>query len=190
MSAQDKLVPTGSQTVGPYFRIGLEYLIGSAPDTDPTTAITIHGRVLDRLARPARAGQPPRAAATGRGPARRAADRRRRGRRGARRGAGRRHAEGRHRRQGRRRCREYSPIESARIGRVYLPGHHGLFASWLRGFLDDPFRAVSRTGIARPRRRGAPRPVAGIASWRSCLRRARASSRPPWRPRTTSSTRR
>ncbi|UWZ85572.1 protocatechuate 3,4-dioxygenase subunit alpha [Occallatibacter riparius] len=47
MSAEPQLIPASSQTVGPYFRIGLEYM------TDPTEAaekdtITIRGRVLDR----------------------------------------------------------------------------------------------------------------------------------------------
>jgi protocatechuate 3,4-dioxygenase, alpha subunit len=48
MNAEHRLIPTSSQTVGPYFRIGLEYLIASAPDADPATAVTIHGSVLDR----------------------------------------------------------------------------------------------------------------------------------------------
>jgi protocatechuate 3,4-dioxygenase alpha subunit len=43
-------VPAGSQTVGPYFRIGLEYLLERTPaltlDTPGTIEIT--GRVLDR----------------------------------------------------------------------------------------------------------------------------------------------
>lgn len=47
MSIKPKSIPTSSQTVGPYFRIGLEYLIDRAP-APPATAITIHGRVLDR----------------------------------------------------------------------------------------------------------------------------------------------
>ena len=41
-----KLVPTASQTVGPYFRIGLEYLCGS-PESNGTTGTTVRGRVLD-----------------------------------------------------------------------------------------------------------------------------------------------
>jgi protocatechuate 3,4-dioxygenase alpha subunit len=50
MSTEPKLIPTGSQTVGPFFRIGLEHLIGSAVSTErvgPVT-ITIRGQVLDR----------------------------------------------------------------------------------------------------------------------------------------------
>ncbi len=44
-----KLVPSSSQTVGPYFRIGLEYLAGE-PARGATTreTVTILGRVLDR----------------------------------------------------------------------------------------------------------------------------------------------
>ena len=43
-------IPAGSQTVGPYFRIGLEYLIERTPSLTLDTAgtIEIHGRVLDR----------------------------------------------------------------------------------------------------------------------------------------------
>jgi len=43
-------VPAGSQTVGPYFRIGLEYLMERTPPLTLDTAgtIEIHGRVLDR----------------------------------------------------------------------------------------------------------------------------------------------
>jgi len=42
--------PSSSQTVGPYFRIGLQALIGQAPAIDARAAerITISGRVLDR----------------------------------------------------------------------------------------------------------------------------------------------
>ena len=47
MSTENRLIPASSQTVGPYFRIGLEYLISSAPAIDAATAITIHGRVID-----------------------------------------------------------------------------------------------------------------------------------------------
>lgn len=48
MSTGTRLIPTSSQTVGPYFRIGLEYLIADAPQADPATAVTVQGRVLDR----------------------------------------------------------------------------------------------------------------------------------------------
>lgn len=41
-------IPFGSQTVGPYFRIGLEYLIEQMAETDIEDAIEIRGRVLDR----------------------------------------------------------------------------------------------------------------------------------------------
>jgi protocatechuate 3,4-dioxygenase alpha subunit len=48
-----KMVPSGSQTVGPYFRIGLEYLIGQAPlDHSPIDTIELHGTVLDRDGEP------------------------------------------------------------------------------------------------------------------------------------------
>ena len=50
MSLEPKLIPTGSQTVGPFFRIGLEHLIDSAAPTERAglDAITIRGQVLDR----------------------------------------------------------------------------------------------------------------------------------------------
>jgi len=48
MSTQSKFIPTSSQTVGPYFRIGLRHLIECAPDSVTAGAVTIHGRVLDR----------------------------------------------------------------------------------------------------------------------------------------------
>ena len=43
-------IPASSQTVGPYFRIGLEYLIERAPEvtTGAEGTIEIRGRVLDR----------------------------------------------------------------------------------------------------------------------------------------------
>ena len=49
MSAEPKLIPTSSQTVGPYFRIGLERLIGCSQcvEADDAGKITIRGRVLD-----------------------------------------------------------------------------------------------------------------------------------------------
>ena len=41
-------IPSSSQTVGPYFKIGLEYLIDRMADVDVEGAIEIRGRVLDR----------------------------------------------------------------------------------------------------------------------------------------------
>jgi protocatechuate 3,4-dioxygenase alpha subunit len=43
-------IPASSQTVGPYFRIGLEYLVNrnSVPDVVSAGMIEIRGRVLDR----------------------------------------------------------------------------------------------------------------------------------------------
>jgi protocatechuate 3,4-dioxygenase alpha subunit len=43
-----KLTPSGSQTVGPFFRIGLEHLCatGAKPDENSET-ITVYGKVLD-----------------------------------------------------------------------------------------------------------------------------------------------
>jgi protocatechuate 3,4-dioxygenase alpha subunit len=50
MTEESRLIPAGSQTVGPFFRIGLEYLIERAPAHEAETAerIEIRGRVLDR----------------------------------------------------------------------------------------------------------------------------------------------
>lgn len=50
MSRGEARIPTGSQTVGPYFRIGLECLMERTPAITVNTAetIEIHGRVLDR----------------------------------------------------------------------------------------------------------------------------------------------
>jgi protocatechuate 3,4-dioxygenase, alpha subunit len=50
MTEDSRLIPAGSQTVGPFFRIGLEYLIDRAPalDADIAGRIEIRGRVLDR----------------------------------------------------------------------------------------------------------------------------------------------
>jgi protocatechuate 3,4-dioxygenase, alpha subunit len=47
-------IPAGSQTVGPYFRIGLEYLIERTPllTLDTAGTIELHGRVLDRDSAP------------------------------------------------------------------------------------------------------------------------------------------
>jgi protocatechuate 3,4-dioxygenase alpha subunit len=42
-----KLVPTASQTVGPYFRIGLQHLCRAAESTTETESFNVHGRVLD-----------------------------------------------------------------------------------------------------------------------------------------------
>jgi len=50
MSTETSRVPASSQTVGPYFRIGLEYLLERAPELavgSPET-IELRGRVLDR----------------------------------------------------------------------------------------------------------------------------------------------
>jgi protocatechuate 3,4-dioxygenase alpha subunit len=47
MSIEPKFIPASSQTVGPFFRIGLERLMDCAPAND-SAAVTIHGRVLDR----------------------------------------------------------------------------------------------------------------------------------------------
>ena len=44
-----KLVPSGSQTVGPFFSIGLEYLVAQAPVNESSVdTIEIRGKVLDR----------------------------------------------------------------------------------------------------------------------------------------------
>jgi len=44
-----KLVPSGSHTVGPFFTIGLEYLVGHAPVNESSIdTIEIRGKVLDR----------------------------------------------------------------------------------------------------------------------------------------------
>jgi protocatechuate 3,4-dioxygenase, alpha subunit len=50
MKDDSRLIPAGSQTVGPFFRIGLEYLIDRAPalDADLAGRIEIRGRVVDR----------------------------------------------------------------------------------------------------------------------------------------------
>jgi protocatechuate 3,4-dioxygenase alpha subunit len=50
MTGDVRLIPAGSQTVGPFFRIGLEYLIDRAPGIEANTAgrIEIRGLVLDR----------------------------------------------------------------------------------------------------------------------------------------------
>jgi protocatechuate 3,4-dioxygenase, alpha subunit len=50
MSVEPKLVPTSSQTVGPFFRIGLDYLMDSSSSPEPASrsTITIRGQVLDR----------------------------------------------------------------------------------------------------------------------------------------------
>ena len=53
MSTETTLTPSGSQTVGPYFRIGLEYLLERAPEiANPEAAIEIRGRVIDRDGNP------------------------------------------------------------------------------------------------------------------------------------------
>src|SRR5579859_2765430 len=43
-----KLIPASSQTVGPFFRIGFDYLAEQAPAPDGSGSIEIHGQVLDR----------------------------------------------------------------------------------------------------------------------------------------------
>jgi protocatechuate 3,4-dioxygenase alpha subunit len=50
MTDNSRLIPAGSQTVGPFFCIGLDYLIDRAPviDADIAGRIEIRGRVLDR----------------------------------------------------------------------------------------------------------------------------------------------
>jgi protocatechuate 3,4-dioxygenase alpha subunit len=50
VSAEVKLIPTSSQTVGPYFRIGLRHLAECDPEARPEnrSTITISGSVLDR----------------------------------------------------------------------------------------------------------------------------------------------
>jgi protocatechuate 3,4-dioxygenase alpha subunit len=50
MMVDSRLIPAGSQTVGPFFCIGLDYLIDRAPTlhTDMAGRIEIRGRVLDR----------------------------------------------------------------------------------------------------------------------------------------------
>ncbi len=50
MGVDRKLIPASSQTVGPYFRIGLEYVIDRMAEVDAEAGdwIVIRGRVLDR----------------------------------------------------------------------------------------------------------------------------------------------
>lgn len=54
MSVEEKMIPAGSQTVGPYFRIGLQYLIDrmEARQAGIPGAISIQGRVLERDGNP------------------------------------------------------------------------------------------------------------------------------------------
>jgi protocatechuate 3,4-dioxygenase alpha subunit len=49
MTASAKLIPTSSQTVGPYFSIGLQDLIDRTPELQEGSreCISIHGQVLD-----------------------------------------------------------------------------------------------------------------------------------------------
>ena len=49
MTTSAKLIPTSSQTVGPYFRIGLQYMLDRCVAVGAGTAgnIEIRGRVLD-----------------------------------------------------------------------------------------------------------------------------------------------
>jgi protocatechuate 3,4-dioxygenase alpha subunit len=49
MSTPERAIPTGSQTVGPYFKIGLDYLAERAVSRDDAAGtVEIRGRVLDR----------------------------------------------------------------------------------------------------------------------------------------------
>jgi len=50
MEVETSGIPAGSQTVGPYFRIGLEYLLDRTPTMmlEATRTIQLRGRVLDR----------------------------------------------------------------------------------------------------------------------------------------------
>lgn len=50
MSGEPKWIPSSSQTVGPYFRIGLDYLIDRMAEVDAGAeeVIEVRGRVLDR----------------------------------------------------------------------------------------------------------------------------------------------
>jgi protocatechuate 3,4-dioxygenase, alpha subunit len=49
MMSDERFVPTGSQTVGPYFKIGLDYLAERTTVIDAASGeIEIRGRVLDR----------------------------------------------------------------------------------------------------------------------------------------------
>jgi protocatechuate 3,4-dioxygenase, alpha subunit len=50
MGAETKLIPASSQTVGPYFKIGLEYMIDRVPGANGNREATVElrGRVLDR----------------------------------------------------------------------------------------------------------------------------------------------
>src|SRR5579863_3937258 len=48
-----RIAPSGSQTVGPFFSIGLEHLIEQRPATEPALdKLEIRGKVLDRDAAP------------------------------------------------------------------------------------------------------------------------------------------
>jgi protocatechuate 3,4-dioxygenase alpha subunit len=47
MRFASRLIPTGSQTVGPFFRIGLDELVQSAPQDMAGETVRIHGTVLD-----------------------------------------------------------------------------------------------------------------------------------------------
>jgi protocatechuate 3,4-dioxygenase alpha subunit len=54
MTTRSKSISTGSQTVGPYFRIGLEYLLDRTPTliADGWKVIVVQGILLDRDRRP------------------------------------------------------------------------------------------------------------------------------------------
>lgn len=48
MTGDSRMIPASSQTVGPFFCIGLNYLIERAPDVEGAGKIEIRGQVLDR----------------------------------------------------------------------------------------------------------------------------------------------
>jgi protocatechuate 3,4-dioxygenase alpha subunit len=54
MSDNSAQIPASSQTVGPFFRIGLDYLVERTPEpgNDPAGMIEIRGQVLDRYGVP------------------------------------------------------------------------------------------------------------------------------------------
>ena len=52
MSDEPRLIPASSQTVGPYFRIGLQYLIDRASAAPDVKSVTIRGSVLDGCGAP------------------------------------------------------------------------------------------------------------------------------------------
>lgn len=48
MSREPRFIPAGSQTVGPYFSIGLQYMIDRYSAASHANGVSIRGRVLDR----------------------------------------------------------------------------------------------------------------------------------------------